>query len=306
LLLKNFVVEGFPSILAFYTSLNTEPYITESWKNTGAPQTEEANLSLFIGSQLFMFAVFNRDFTVVSEIESITINPQGLKNDDLTERLRFLITNHQLNDRKFKSVNICLLNSSFTLTPVAYSMQENAKSFLSFTNGGEQAVKNTFVHRFDELNFCYTVPHDVLSFLEKTFKNATFRHAGSVSIDLLFSNNSLKSCNLFLNFHAGSFELAAKENNKLVYYNVFSYETHEDALYYLLFMMEQYNLNPLTCKLVIAGQMEANAELLKTIKKYVKQVDFAVNDKSFSGSFDALKLPDHYFFSLTNQHLCVS
>jgi hypothetical protein len=70
-------------------------------------------------------------------------------------------------------------------------------------------------------------------------------------------------------------------------------------------MMEQYSLNPLMCRLAIAGQMDAGSELLKAIKKYVKHVHLAVNDRSFSSSFGELKLPDHYFFSLSNQHLCV-
>ncbi len=253
-----------------------------------------------------MLTVFNESFTEVQEIVHVKMNDTGAVPQELSEKIRFLIANYRLDQRAFKNVNICILNSSFTLTPQAYALQENTKTYLSFANGAEQDVKNSFVHKFDQLNFCYFFPENIIPQLEKTFKNATVRHAGAVTIDLLFSNHSLKNCNLFLNFNAGVFELAAKESNKLLYYNVFNYENNEDVLYYLLFMMEQYELNPLTCRLVIAGQMEAGSDLLKAIKKYIKQVDFAVNDKSFSNSFSELKIPLHSFFSLTNQHLCVS
>ncbi|MGZ3920991.1 MAG: DUF3822 family protein [Bacteroidia bacterium] len=286
--------------------MNTEPYITAHYKNNEADLKDASNISLFIGNQLFMYCLFNNNFTQIQEIVHVKLNHSGLKNEDLPEKLKFLIANYRLDQRSFKNVNICILNNSFTLTPQAFAMQENAKAILGFANGEETVSKHSFIHRLEELNFCYSVPGELLPFLERTFKNATVRHAGAVTIDLLLSNSSLKNADLFLNFNSGVFELAAKDNNKLVYYNVFNYESNEDVLYYLLFMMEQYQLNPLTCRLVIAGQLEESDELLKSIRKYVKHVSFAVNDKSFSSSFAGLKLPDHYFFSLTNQHLCVS
>ncbi|MCE3227782.1 MAG: hypothetical protein K0S32_2333 [Bacteroidetes bacterium] len=282
--------------------MNNEAYITDYFKSDKEPGGD-LNLSLFIENQLFMFAVFNADFTSVSEICHVRINAGGIKGNSLNDHLTFLFNNYRLTQRKFKQVNICVLNHHFSLTPESFAMFENAKSFLKFSSG-EEEMKNSYSYRFDNINFCYSIENDLVPFLEKQFKNATVRHAGAVNINLLFSNNSLKSCNLFLNFNKGVFELAAKENNKLLYYNVFNYETNEDVLYYLLFMMEQYELNPLTCKLSVAGQIEADGELLKSIRKYVKTVTLAVNDKSFSKSFADVKLPDHYFFSLTNQHLC--
>lgn len=285
--------------------MSPEPYISQFWKQTESSSDEPGSLSLFVGNQCFTFALFNHDLKNILEIGLVSVNPHEIKNYDQAEQLRFLIHNNRLHEHKYKTVNIAILNSAFTLMPAAYALVEETKSVLGLTNGNDQAPVNSFIHRFDELNFCYSVPQDVLSVLEKTFKNATVRHAGAITIDLLFSNASLKNAHLLLNFNEGVFELAAKDNNKLVYYNLFNYETNEDVLYYLLFMMEQYSLNPITCKLAIAGQMPADSELLKAIRKYVKNVEFAVNDKSFSASFGGLKLPDHYFFSLTNQHLCV-
>lgn len=231
---------------------------------------------------------------------------ENVQNDNqFIEKIRYLISNYRLDQGLFKNVNICILNTQFTLVPEAYDLKDNVKKLLDFTTGSEK-TKNSFIHKTDQLNFCYTITEELLPYLERTFKNATIRHAGVITIDLLMNNSSVKNADLLLNFNNGIFEIAAKKQNKLIYYNVFHYEINEDVLYYLLFMMEQCEFNPLTCKLVIAGQMDTEGELVKAIKKYIKHVSFAVNDKTFGSGFADLKLPDHYFFSLTNQHLCAS
>lgn len=283
--------------------MSNEPYITEYLKNEKTDIKAGCNLSLLIENQLFMFAVFNADFTSIYEIGHVKINSH--RNESLTDKLNFLLNNHRLLQRDFKSIYVAALNHTFSLIPEAFVMSENTKEVLQFSVGNDQEAKNTFHHKFNQVNFCYTLQQELAPFLERTFRKATTRHAGAVTIDLLFSNHSLKNCDLLLNFNHGMFELAAKQNNKLLYYNVFSYETTEDVLYYLLFMMEQYNLNPLTCNLVLAGQMDVESELFKSIKKYIKQVSFVVSDKSFSADFLNLKIPQHYFFTLLNQHLCV-
>jgi hypothetical protein len=77
---------------------------------------------------------------------------------------------------------------------------------------------------------------------------------------------------LFLIINDGLIEIAAKSNNNLLFYNVFSFENNEDVLYYLLFMMEQFSLNPLSTRLLIGGQVQTNDSLIISIKKYIKHV----------------------------------
>lgn len=285
--------------------MNSELYITEHYKSEKIADFKEmGNLSLFIDNQLFMFCIFNEDYTAIKELCHIKIN-SPVKANNLSEEIHFLINSYRLTQSNFKHVNICVLNHYFTLTPEAFSFSEGVKSVLQFTGGVNTNLKNSFIHKLDQVNFCYSIPDSLIQLLERSFTNAAIRHAGGVLCELLFSNASLKNCDLLLNFNKGVFELAAKENNLLIYYNVFNYENNEDVLYYLLFMMEQYKLNPLTCRLMVSGQININDELFKAFKKYVKQVNFAVNNKSFSAAFSELNLPDHFFFSLVNQHLCV-
>jgi hypothetical protein len=249
-----------------------------------------------------MFAIFTDDHENLVELAH-TRSDESLQHvHDLTERVRFFISNYRLTETAFRSVNISVLNSDFTILPEAFAEKEDSKSLLQFSSG--TLPKNTFVHRFKEMSFNYFMDSELVSLLEKNFRNGSIRHAGGVSADLAFNNRSLKKCDVFLNFNEASFELLAKKDNQLLYYNVFSYDTKEDVLYYLLFMLEQFDLPPQNIRLAIAGQLEVENEIFKTIKKYVKHIDFAIHDNTILKSTEELKLPDHFYFTLFNQHLC--
>jgi len=155
-----------------------------------------------------------------------------------------------------------------------------------------------------DVTFCFTPDTELLAQLERTFPNASLRHSGVVSIHLLFSHHTLKSCDIFLNIHDGFIELAAKRKSGLLFYNVFNYSTSEDILYYLLFMMEQFDLDPAFTKLGVAGQRPVTDGLMEQLKKYIHQLVFCAPEPSVRLEGELQQLPAHYYFTLLNQHLC--
>ena len=109
---------------------------------------------------------------------------------------------------------------------------------------------------------------------------------------------------MFLNVHEQQIELLIKKDKKLLLYNVFNTKSDEDVLYYLLFSIEQFNLNPLTLKLAFSGNRSTGDELFKAIKKYLKYADVVVSDKIIKRKDVFETLPHHYYFSLLNSVLC--
>jgi hypothetical protein len=224
---------------------------------------------------------------------------QEMQHRPFPENLRWLIQNFGLGSNKYQHVNIALLNNSFSILPEAFAGKEGSKSMLEFSSG--QSVRHNYSNSFNNLSFNYELEQETLSVLEKSFRNANIRHGGAVTVNLLFNNRSLKKSQVLLNFNDGLFELAARNDNNLLYYNVFGYETKDDVLYYLLFMMEQFNLDPGIARVAMAGQIEAGSELHRAITKYIRFTNFAVNDLPVSADPG---FPDHYYFTLLNQHLC--
>lgn len=263
---------------------------------------ETCNLSLLISNNTFIYSISGYNYVNIYELGHVEIlNLAGTGN--LAEKVAVLLNNYQLLQRKFGKVSISILNKEFTIVPEAYSSSTDLKDFLAFSSGNSEIPKPLF-HLVKNVKFCYFFDQELFQFLEKTFANALIKHAGALDLELFFSNHSLLNCNLFLNINDGLIELSAKDKNDLLFYNVFSYENNEDVLYYLLFLMEQFNLNPLSTKLLIGGQIPTNDPLVLSIKKYIKQVNFVVHDIGIKLEGELSKLPQHYYFNLLNQHLC--
>ena len=70
-----------------------------------------------------------------------------------------------------------------------------------------------------------------------------------------------KSPKMFLNIEAFHFEIMSVENNHLKFYNRFDYQTKEDFIYYVLFTIEQIQLNPEEFPVVLMGSVNESDEL---------------------------------------------
>ncbi len=260
------------------------------------------SLSVVIGGGTFMYATFANGFKTVVEICSVKLNGTDAEASQDAGKISFLIQNFFLHRKKFEKVNIALLNQQFALVPEAYGSHD-PKALLKFTNGGA-VVRTALKHTIKGIRFLYTVEHELLGYLEKTFANASIRHAGAVSAGLFYSQHSLLNSQVFVQLHDTSLEIAIRQHQELVFYNVFTYTTNEDILYYLLFAIEQFGLDPLLLRLSLAGQMPPGDELLKSLRRYVKQVELCVSDPLVQLTGDLIRMPQHYYFTLLNQHLC--
>lgn len=284
-------------------SVTGEAYITHQFYSQKTAVNEPLGLSMVLSPSSFMYAISTTGFRNVVELCHVEITHHANSAFNITDKLSFLVNNYLLHQKKFDKVNIAFLNNDFTILPEAYSSNADIKELLQFTSGANQ-VKNTFQHHLKNLNFCYTLEQELFAFLEKTFPNASIRHTGAITINMLFGQHSLLGVNLFLNIGDGYIELAAKENSDLLFYNVFNFSNNEDILYYLLFAMEQFNLNPLQIKLAVAGERSSSDELIKSLQKYIKHVSFCVIDANINLNGDLVQLPKHYYFTLLNQHVC--
>jgi hypothetical protein len=281
----------------------SEAYVIKQFYSAGTEGTEPLCLSLFVSPGSFAYAISTHNFKTAIELCHVQLTDAHAAVTGIKDSTAFLIQNYLLDRKKFEKVNVTLLNTDFAMIPEAYAAQEALKPLLNFTVGGAPA-KNIVQHTLNGITFCFTPDNELAMHLERAFPNASVKHTGAVSMQLLFSHHALKNCNLFLNIHDGFIELAAKNKNDLLFYNIFNYGTNEDVLYYLLFMMEQFALDPLVVKLGIAGQRPVDDELMQQIKKYIRQVVFCAPDPSITLSGELAQLPGHYYFTILNQHLC--
>lgn len=283
--------------------MDARDYTTKFQASGKSLPGENLNASLLVTPISFMYALSTNAYKNVFELAHVTLDKSPNGRTDNASTVSYLIHNFLLHQKKLDKIQVAILNNEFTMAPDAFALEREIKPLLRFATGNEQ-TKRSQKHHLNQLDFFYGVDTELATSIERLFPNVSIRHAGAVNINLLFSHHSLSQANIFLNVSEAYIELAAKENKSLLFYNVFSYSNNEDILYYLLFMMEQFNLSPLQARLAIAGERAVQDELCVSIKKYIRSVSFCVHDKSIHLGEALGSLPDHYYFTLLNQHLC--
>lgn len=283
--------------------MNSEVYTTKLNVVSPKIKAESLNLSMVYGQQSFMFASFSQDYSKCYELTHVKINSEEGKQTNSVEHFEFLVNNFQLKSRNFQKVEVAFLSSQFTLMPHAYAEQLDSREVLTFSNGsfGQNSFRN---HKIDNLDFNYSIGIDLLTSIERTFKNCRLRHSGAVCVSLGFTNHVLAQADLCLNVFDTLLEISIKSGKQLLFYNNFKFESNEDILYYLLFTMEQFGLNPLQVKVAIAGEIEASGELSKILKRYIKHIRFCASHPNLNLEKELHFIPNHNYFTLLNQHLC--
>ncbi len=69
--------------------------------------------------------------------------------------------------------------------------------------------------------------------------------------------------------------VAAFHNTNLLLYNTYPFQTSPDALYFLLLVYDQLNLNPEETPLNLAGPVLPESELYRLFYRFVRQIRFA-------------------------------
>ena len=96
------------------------------------------------------------------------------------------------------------------------------------------------------------------------------------------------------------------EKKQLVYSNAFHFRAPEDFLYYVIFVMEQLNLNPEEVPVTLLGDISTKTPHFDLIFKYIRNVDFALRNESAQYSYVFDDVPGHSFYTLLNPVLCGS
>ena len=109
--------------------------------------------------------------------------------------------------------------------------------------------------------------------------------------------------NILIQIHSNYIEVIVKQEQKLVLVNQFTITTNEDILYYVLFIIEQYQLNPLTANLTIVGNVDSTSELVTSLKKYIKNVRLALGNKTIIWA-SINGMPQHFNYTLLNRLFC--
>lgn len=175
---------------------------------------------------------------------------------------------------KYKEILVLHDNSFNTFVPQAYFNEEDAGAYLQYNT----KVFSTDFFAFDEIsqfemNNVYVPYVNINNYLIDKFGSFTYQNinTGLVNHILQKSNKNTETV-VFVHVQKKHFEIIVANSGKLILFNSFEYLTEQDFIYYILFVLEQLNLDREKIKLYLLGQIEKNEALFKQAYTFINYI----------------------------------
>ncbi|MBP4136807.1 DUF3822 family protein [Flavobacterium geliluteum] len=188
-------------------------------------------------------------------------------------------------------------NNLSTFVPTALFDENYLGSYLQYNT----KVFDTDFFAFDEvknyqMNAVYIPYVNINNFFIDQFGSFEYKHANSILVEKILEgskNNDDKK--MVVNFNFGHFEVIVVQNQKLLLFNSFEYQTPEDFIYYLLFTAEQTNLNPETFPLELLGTISKDDAFYAIAYQYIRNISFFdVSPLQQKNNFSTAQNQKHY------------
>ena len=256
----------------------------------------ENKLSIQFNLDGFSFSIYNiiskkevyfREY----EFENSQVTPENL----LLKIKEIFKTDTQLQN-DFSSVLVIHQNNLSVVVPNRYFNEKELASYLNFN------VKKLTIDyvAFDHLKVLESkniyIPYiNINNYLFQNFGEFEYKHHSTVLIEKLLNSTNNIEKTMFVNVSKNSLDIVVLENNQLILFNTFSYNTKEDFIYYILFVAEQLNLNVNEFSLHFTGKVNLEDAIYKITYKYIKNVYFLESNNTL---FSELNIASHSNFIL--------
>lgn len=275
--------------------------------------TTQYSLSIRIDPDGLSFSVYSHLVSRYIVLESVNLHnsssfsslesAKALFND----RLNVFFNQHPWILKPFRHTCLIINSVSFTLVPHALYDPAQKENYLDFVhrkmNSG--VILEHFLNSA-EAWVVYSINKNLSELLNRNFSSAKLLHHAGAMIETIlprYRHSELRNP-VFVNIRTGSFDIIVLKEGKLLYCNSFEWRSNEDLVYYLIFVLDQLNLNPENVPVVLSGGVDPDSPLFELIKRYIRHVDLIKNPDS---SVPGISIPQSFgykFYDLLNPVWC--
>ncbi len=221
---------------------------------------------------------------------AVVANEYENKAESLIDKFQSIVKSDVYLNKHYKAVNFFLVSDKLTLVPADFFDKKYIKDYFKF---------NHFLKPDEEVHFAYieeikayllyAFPSVLINFLVNHFPEIRFFHSAYPFIKNIFRIDADAS-EIFetvgLNFSENFFEIFIVKKQKPVLYNNFSFNTPEDALFYIAAILNKISANTKRISMFAQGDIAINDKIYLLLQKFFPQIelidkiDFTFNFKN--------------------------
>lgn len=224
----------------------------------------------------------------------------------LVKPIKEIIATNTLYGLTFNAIYVAYDNNRSTLIPNAIYKADKLESYhhFNFSKHEEDSFFSDQLIGVDAYNI-YSIPYFIID-LFKSAKNVSFKHFSTALIEanLYEAKKEKKLSAISINVKLNSFQICIVKDQKLAFYNSFSYQSSEDFIYYLLFVLDQLEINNEEASITLSGEVEKNSVIYSMLYKYIHTINFAKKTDRLKFSYIFEDVPHHFHYTLFYLYLC--
>ncbi len=264
------------------------------------------DLLVFFNNSEFRLTVTGRQPRQILAYESWAIQKMD---EELTGIFDEILNESELlGNRNYRNIVCCSGISPSVLVPNSLYIPSESTEQLKFSLG--KNLPGTVLT--DDLKHCeakniFSIPDEVHNWIVRTFPHGQLHHTTSAMIDfLLWKHRGDEEDTFVIQVcpEYAEFIVARAKNLKLL--NRYDFSTPEELVYYILFAMEQLQLNPDHVPLVFSGSISPEDHVFKLASKYIRNISMATLPDIVSGTSILGEIPVHTGFNIFCQQICAS
>jgi hypothetical protein len=254
---------------------------------------KEYDLNLEVSANSFNYCIIDANLKSVKSVAHIP-------------SLIYNFVNGSILQNNFKKIKIGVLSQKFTFIPLNVYQEKDLNNYSVYLNPTEN--ENVYVQKIDQqdLVIIYVLPKLQVDKLEHLFPNATiYPQFVPLNAALHFAYQQINFSQLFINFKTEGFlEISIIDNQKFIFYNIFSYQNIDEMMYFILLSLQQNQIRPSRVTVKISGEIAIDDDKHQKLKKEFPNTEFIDQDclpLTYKGLGEPIVAQ---FFSLLSLHLC--
>ena len=260
--------------------------MTKESNNKVDPTTENfKKLSIQVSLNGLSFCVVDTLRNTILQSEQLHFGKE-LSPFEVQRELKDLLTNHQILDLDIADTVVIHRNNLFSLVPKALFDPDELANYLKFN---AKILANDLIE-FDEIEShdlvnVYVPYMNINNYIFDLFGEFEFVHNGTVILQsLLKSSGNLSEPVCYVHVGHNQMDIVVLSRKQLLFYNSFQYRTKEDFIYYLLFTLEQLDLDPEFIPVRFFGLIDEDDELYGICYEFIRHISLFVPDIGYEAT----------------------
>ncbi|MEJ2585754.1 MAG: DUF3822 family protein [Robiginitalea sp.] len=246
-------------------------------KDLSATENSYHKLSIQVSLNGLSFCILDTIANSLSLSHSLSFKGE-VSPFDLHREIKQSFRDEGVLDFSFSEVIAIHRNTLFSLVPQPIFDEEQLPNYLKYNAKilATDHLDYDIIDGLDTVNV-YVPFANVNNFLYDLFGEFEFKHSGTVLLETLIKLPSSRQGSIcYLHLAESQMDLAVFANKKLRFYNSFSISSPEDVMYFLLFTLEQLNLDPESLRLRLLGEITETDRVYEFCTEYFENVSLFV------------------------------